>query len=89
MKMAKHYLKLTLLGPPRFPEIIFSSKKKTQSPHRRNKAVRQGFDPELLMTELSCHQLGEKLKLFILTVRPKSTYEHQKIKFVDVEKGSD
>ena len=48
---------------------------------RRRKAVRQGFDPELFMTELSCHQLGAKLKLFILTFRPESTYQHQKIKF--------
>ena len=45
------------------------------------KAVRQGFDPELFITELSCRQLGAKLKLFILTVRPESTYQHQKNKF--------
>ena len=48
---------------------------------RRRKAVRQVFDPEVFITELSCHQLGAKLKLFILTFRPKSTYQHQKIKF--------
>ena len=48
---------------------------------RRRKAVRQGFDPELFMTELPCHQLGAKLKLFILTFRRESTYQHQTIKF--------
>ena len=44
---------------------------------RRQKAVRQGFDPELFMTELPCHQLGAKLKDSILTFRPGSTYQHQ------------
>ena len=48
---------------------------------RRQKAVRQGFDPELFMTELPCHQLGAKLKDSILTFRPGSTYQHQKNKF--------
>ena len=45
------------------------------------KAVRQGFDPELFMTELLCHQLGAKLKQVILTFGPESTYQHQKIKY--------
>ena len=49
----------------------------------------QGFDPDLFMTELPCHQLGAKIKWVILTFRPGSTYQHQKNKFlVDVEKGT-
>ena len=48
---------------------------------RRQKAVRQGFDPDIFMTELPCHQLGAKLRRFILTFRPGSTYQHQKNKF--------
>ena len=47
---------------------------------QRRKAVRQGFDPELFMTELSCHQLGAKIKLFILTFRPRSIHKHEKNK---------
>ena len=38
----------------------------------------QGFDPDLFMTELPCHQLGAKIKRVILTFRPGSTYQHQK-----------
>ena len=41
----------------------------------------QGFDPDLFMTELPCHQLGAKIKWVILTFRPGSTYQHQKNKF--------
>ena len=41
----------------------------------------QGFDPDLFMTELPCHQLGAKIKWVILSFRPGSTYQHQKIKF--------
>jgi hypothetical protein len=48
---------------------------------RRRKAVRQGFGPELFMTDISCHQLGAKPRLFILTFRPGSANQHQKIKF--------
>ena len=40
----------------------------------------QGFDPDLFMTELPCHQLGAKIKWVILTFRPGSTYQHQKNK---------
>ena len=41
----------------------------------------QGFDPDLFMTELPCHQLGAKIKRVILTFRPGSTYQHQKNTF--------
>ena len=41
----------------------------------------RGFDPDLFMTELPCHQLGAKIKRVILTFRPGSTYQHQKNKF--------
>ena len=37
----------------------------------------QGFDPDLFMAELPCHQLGAKIKRVILTFRPGSTYQHQ------------
>ena len=40
----------------------------------------QGFDPDLFMTELPCHQLGAKIKRVILTFRPGSTYQHRKNK---------
>ena len=47
-------------------------------------------NPDLFMTELPCHQLGAKIKLFVLTVRPESTYQHQKSNFlVDMEKWAD
>ena len=84
-------MKLKIRGPnglskcPESREIDFGHVwEKTFLDHFLDPATKprsQGFDPDLFMTELPCHQLGAKIKRVILTFRPGSTYQHQKHNF--------